>query len=69
MAKVDHQLRVVAGDGKELGRQMLRVHLDRRYEEARALVDRIAHRASLTLIDRRQPTIAASDGEGKNPKP
>jgi len=44
-------LAVHEGGRKELGRRMLRAHLDRRYEDARALVDRIAHRASLAPVD------------------
>ena len=43
---------VVHDGGREaLGRAMLRAFLDHRYEEARALVDRIAKRAALRSVD------------------
>lgn len=47
MARSDLKLVVCDGGRQELGRQMLRAHLERRYEVARALVNRIAYRASL----------------------
>lgn len=52
-------LSVHDGGRKELGRQLLRAHLEHRYEDARILLDRIAYRATLQPIDRWQPPSAA----------
>ena len=46
-------LHLVIRDGgrKELGQQMIRAFIEFRTDDARALVDRIAHRASLRLVE------------------
>lgn len=49
-AKTDLHLVIREGGRKELGQKMLRAHLEQRYEDARALVDRIAYRASLRSV-------------------
>jgi hypothetical protein len=62
------ELRLVVREGgrKELGRQMLRAHLEHRWEDARAIVDRIAYRATLRLISKGEPADAASRNEGED---
>lgn len=50
--KENKRLPLVMLDGgrEALGRAMLRAHLEHRYEDVRALVNRIAHRGSLAPV-------------------
>ncbi|MBS0576843.1 MAG: hypothetical protein JSS45_10570 [Proteobacteria bacterium] len=60
--KPDLRLVVSQGGRKELGRQMIRAHLEHRLEDARALVDRIAYRAPLKSVDPREPPDSDATG-------
>lgn len=57
------RLTVHTGDRKELERQMIRAHLERRYGDSRAVARTIARRATLTAVDwpESQDPIAACD--------
>lgn len=57
---------VLEGGREALGRAMLRAHLEHRYEEARALVDRIASRATLRPVseDDGPPESPGKDSSG-----
>jgi hypothetical protein len=49
--KADPHLIIRERTCKELGRRMLRAHLEKRYEDARALAERIAYRPSFRLVE------------------
>lgn len=58
---------VHAGDRAELGRQMLRAYDEHRYEDGRALVARIAHRATLRVVDVAPATADETPADGGDP--
>ena len=51
MSSQKPDLKLHDGGHAELGRRMLRAHLEHRYEESRAMVDLIARRGRLKAIN------------------